>query len=439
MLSVPAFPSNNWEVRMKGKLLKLAAVCGALAVGNALAVEVTVVCGAVGQELELCKSNAGAWATKTGNTVRVLETVNSSTDRLAYYQQNLTAGNDSIDVYQIDVVWPGILNQYFLDLKPYLTAADTKPFTASIYNNYKIGAKVVALPWFTDGGILFYRTDLLKKYGYNAAPKTWNELVAQATKIQAGERRTNRNFYGYVYQGNAYEGLTCDALEWINSFGGGTIIDANGNITVNNEKAVQAIDTVAKNFKAITPPGVTSYQEEESRGVWQSGNAAFMRNWPYAYALGQQKDEKTGKLPVIAGKFDVAPLPAGAGGKSSATQGGWGLAVSKFSKNPKEAADLVKFMTSTEIQKERAVKGSFAPTIQALYQDKDVLAAAPHFKAYAGTTFVARPSAITAAKYNQVSSAFWTAVHNVLTGKANAKNSLASLEKQLTTIKGPSW
>ena len=424
---------------MKGKVLKLAAVLGAATLANALAAEVTVVCGAVGSELEFCRTAANAWAEKTGNTVKVLETVNSSTDRLAYYQQNLTAGNDSIDVYQIDVVWPGILNQYFIDLKPYLTASDTKPFTPSIYNNYKIGNKVVALPWFTDGGILFYRTDLLKKYGYSTPPKTWDQLFAMAKKIQDGERKTNKNFYGFVYQGNAYEGLTCDALEWINSYGGGTIVDASGKVTINNPKAVQALDTLAKNLKGITPPGVTSYQEEESRGVWQSGNAAFMRNWPYAYGLGNAKDEKTGKLPVIAGKFDVVSLPAGPGGKSSATQGGWGLAVSKFSKAPKEAADLVKYMTSAEVQKDRAVKGSYAPTISALYQDKAVVAAAPHFKAYATAEFVARPSAVTGAKYNQVSNAFWTAVHSVLTGKNNASAALASLEKRLNTIKGAGW
>ena len=135
----------------------------------------------------------------------------------------------------LDVVWPGAFAPYLVNLKPKLGEA-AKQFAQGIVQNDTIGGKLVAMPWFGDFGILYYRTDLLKKYGYKAPPKTWNELFAMAKKIQDGEQKTNKNFYGFVFQGNAYEGLTCDALEWVASAGGGHFIDS-GKVTINNPKA----------------------------------------------------------------------------------------------------------------------------------------------------------------------------------------------------------
>ena len=175
--------------------------------------------------------------------------------------------------------------------------------------------------------------------------------MADTAKMVMDKERAagNKDMWGFVFQGNAYEGLTCDALEWVKSNGGGQIIEADGTISINNPKAAEAIDMVKGWVGTISPPGVLAYQEEESRGVWQTGNAVFMRNWPYAYSLGNGADS------AVKGKFDVAPLPKGAGdgARSAATLGGWNLAVSKYSKNPKEAIDLVKFLASPEMQKYR--------------------------------------------------------------------------------------
>ena len=115
------------------------------------------------------------------------------------------------------------------------------------------------------------------------------------------------DLWGYVWQGSAYEGLTCNALEWVKSNGGGQIIEPDGEITIFNDNAVAALEMAKGWVGTISPPGVLSYMEEESRGVWQTGNAVFMRNWPYAYALGNGDDSP------IKGKFDVAPLPSGGG------------------------------------------------------------------------------------------------------------------------------
>lgn len=423
------------------KALKfLAVVSLAVAFGSATMAEgvtLRISCGAVGQELELCTQGAQAWAAETGNKVEVVSTPNSTTDRLALYQQQLAAGSSDIDVYQIDVIWPGILGDFFIDLNKYVSKDLVSQFFPRIIAANTVDGRLVALPWFTDAGLLYYRTDLLKKYGYSGPPQTWDELEQMATKIQAGERKAgNGSFWGFVFQGKAYEGLTCDALEWVFSYGGGTIVDQDGKITINNPNAAKAIDKAAGWVGKIAPPGVTSYQEEEARGVWQAGNAAFMRNWPYAYSLGNSADSP------IKGKFDVTVLPKGGpNGQHAATLGGWQLAVSRFSKHPKEAVSLVVYLTGYQEQKRRAIKGSFLPTRPALYKDPDVLAANPFMgKLYdVFVNAVPRPSAQTKQKYNQVSSAFWTAVHNVLVGQTDAATSLRMLEQQLKRIKGKGW
>lgn len=214
------------------------------------------------------------------------------------------------------------------------------------------------------------------------------------------------------------------------------IVEPDGEISVNNEKAAAAIDRARGWIGTISPQGVLGYQEEESRGVWQTGNAVFMRNWPYVYALSNSADS------AVKGKFDVAPLPAMAEGEPPASAlGGWNLAVSKYSTKQDAAIALVKFLASPEVQKAEAVELSRLPTIEALYDDKDVIAAQP-FMANWKPIFqnaVPRPSAATKVKYNEVSSKFWTAVHKTLAGSGTAAENLELLEVELTELKGSGW
>ncbi|MEM6666538.1 MAG: extracellular solute-binding protein, partial [Pseudomonadota bacterium] len=240
----------------------------------------------------------------------------------------------------------------------------------------------------------------------------------------------------FVWQGKAYEGLTCDALEWIDAFGGGEIVSADGEITINNPKAAEAIDLAASWVNTISPPGVLNYDEEGARGVFQSGNAVFMRNWPYAWSLANGDDSP------VKGKVGVVALPKGGeDGKNTGTLGGWQLAVSKYSDNAEVAADLVMFLTSFDEQKRRAIEGSYNPTIGALYEDAEVLAAVPFFGDLYDTftNAVARPSRVTGSNYNKVSNAFWNAVHDTLSGKADAATNLTRLERDLKRIKRSGW
>jgi trehalose/maltose transport system substrate-binding protein len=403
----------------------------------AQAATISISCGAVGLELELCQEGANAWAEESGNQVNVISTPNSATERLALYQQILAAGSADIDVFQIDVIWPGILASHFIDFSEHVDQEQVDQHFPAIVANNTVEDALVAMPWFTDAGLLYYRTDLLEKYG-KEPPTTWQELTEIAKEIQDGERAEgNDKMLGFVFQGKAYEGLTCDALEWVDSFGGGTLVADDGSITINNEKAAAALELAATWIGEITPEGVLNYAEEESRGVFQSGNAVFMRNWPYAWALGNAPDSP------ITGKIGVDQLPkGGADGKHTGTLGGWQLAVSRYSQNAEAAVDLVRYLTSIEEQKRRAIKGAYNPTIAALYHDEEVLEATPFFgELYETfTSAVARPSKVTGAKYNQVSSEFYNAVHEVLSGKTDAASSLEALESKLDRLsRGGRW
>jgi trehalose/maltose transport system substrate-binding protein len=221
--------------RSIGKRRRLLAVITAIAVVAlgprvAGAAEIAIACSALGEEQTHCRAGAQEWAERTGNTVKLISTPGSASEQLALYQQLLAAGADDIDVFQIDVVWPGILAQHFIDLAPAAGDRPARHFEAIIDNN-TVEGRLVAMPWFADAGLLYYRADLLETHD-RPVPETWEELTETARSIQEAERAAgNGNFWGYVWQGRAYEGLTTNALEWISSHGGGTFVDEAGEIT----------------------------------------------------------------------------------------------------------------------------------------------------------------------------------------------------------------
>lgn len=370
----------------------------------------------VGLGAELDQALVKQFTADTGINVKIVPKPQNATENYSTYQRFFQAQSPDVDVMMLDVIWPGAFAQHLVDLTPKLGDAAKSYFPGIIENN-TVGGKLVAMPWFGDFGILYYRTDLLQKYGFSAPPKTWDELQTQAKKIQDGEQAANKNFVGFVFQGNAYEGLTCDALEWVYSNGGGNILE-NGKVTLNNPKAIAILNQAKGWVGTISPKGVTSYQEEDARNVFQAGNAAFMRNWPYAYAAAKTADSKTGQMSPIADKFDVTALPHGndPSDKSAGTVGGWQLGVSKYSQHQDAAIEFVRYMTSKEVQTWRAVVGSFVPTRPDVSADPQVLTAMPFLKNLADVTRVTRPSRELGADYNEGSTAFFQGVSQILNG-----------------------
>ncbi|MDF0662173.1 ABC transporter substrate-binding protein [Rhizobium sp. BC49] len=419
---------------MKQFALALSALAVAVA-GPVRAAEISFAANTTGKSIEFLQKQVAVFEKETGNHVKLVTMPSSSSEQFSQYRLWLAAGNKDIDVYQTDVIWAPQLADQFIDLKE-ATKDVVGQFFPSIIASQTVNGRLVALPLFTDAPALFYRKDLLDKYG-KQPPKTWDEMAATAKEVQDKERQAGqKDLWGYVFQGNSYEGLTCNALEWVKSSGGGQIVETDGAISINNEKAAAALERAKGWIGTISPPGVLAYQEEESRGVWQTGNAVFMRNWPYAYSLGNGADS------AVKGKFDVMTLPvAAAGDKPSSTLGGWNLAVSKYSEKQEAAIALVKFLASKDVQKARAVELSNLPTLTDLYDDKDVAAAQPFMPNWKPIfqDAVPRPSATAKVKYNEVSSKFWTAVHNTLSGSGSAAENLELLEADLTTLKGDAW
>ncbi len=410
-------------------------IIGAVSLASAsslLAASLSIVSGATGTDIESLRSNLDIFEKKTGNKVSIVTMPSSSTDQFSQYKLWLSAKNKNIDVYRLDVIWAPQIAKHLVDL-----TADTKDivknFFPAIIESQTVNGRLVALPMFADAPALYYRKDLLKKYNAKV-PKTWEELTSTVKMILAKEN--NPKLQGFVFQGSSYEGLTCNALEWIKSYGGGQIVEPDGRISINNKNAIAALNLAKTWAGTISPKGVLAYKEEESRGVWQTGNAIFMRNWPYAYSLGNAKDS------AVKGKFAVTTLPSGTTlDASAATLGGWNLGVSKYSQNKKASIELVKFLTSKEVQKRRAIKNNKLPTIISLYNDADIKEKSPMISNWYSVfkNAVPRPSAPVKRSYNEVSKEFYSSVHAILSGNITASAGLEKLERKLKRIKKGEW
>jgi trehalose/maltose transport system substrate-binding protein len=426
-LSVAAASSN------KPARVHKAAAIAAPKVPNAAAIKkkyggqkITFVGDSVGDGHKRDLALAKRFTKDTGIKVNVVPHPAASDQSYSQLVRAFSQKSSSIDVAMIDVVWPGAFAPYLVNLKPKL-GKQSKLHIKSIVQNDTIGGKLVAMPWFGDYGILYYRTDLLKKYGYKAPPTTWAQLFTMAKKIQAGEQKTNKNFYGFVFQGNAYEGLTCNALEWIASAGGGTIISG-GKATINNAKARTILDAMRTQIGKTTPRGVTSYQEDQTEHAFDDGNAAFARNWPYQYGIGATAGSK------VKGKFSVTVLPHGTKGKSVGTVGGWQLAVSKYSKHKDAAIEFVRYMTSPAVEKFDALTNSNVPTIISVAKNKQVRAKNPYLKpSIASVPRVTRPAKFLKTHYNEASKVVYQGINQILNGTP-AKNVLPGVQSKLNQI-----
>lgn len=286
------------------------------------------------------------YGSKAGIEFDLIPTPGTSAEQLPLVLDLFQRRSSSPDILLIDGTWPGTLHEHLMDLTPYLSD-QSRRHAKPILENNTINGRLVALPLYMNAGMLFYRADLLKKYGYTNPPGTWKELAEAAARIQQGERRKGkRGFWGYIWQGASYEGLTCNALEWQVSFGGGKMIESSGFIAVNSEPTARALRMAANWVGVISPRSVLAYTEADTSNVFVSGNAAFMRHW--SSALRGVRDDMGG-----VGTVGVALLPLGPGGRAH-TIGGFQLAVSRYSSHTREAAQAVSYLTGTEVQTRRS-------------------------------------------------------------------------------------
>jgi trehalose/maltose transport system substrate-binding protein len=374
---------------------------------------------------------------ETGIRVKAIPIPEYTGDYLELARKLLKDGSGA-DVLNFDLIWSPILEPDLIDLQPYLPA-EIRLIEPQLLPSYTVNGKLVAVPFNVPLGGLEYRKDLLREYGYAHPPRTWDELESMAERIQTGERaKGKKDFWGYVWQGAAGEALTCNALEWQVSAGGGRIIEPDKTISVNNPAAIGAWQRARHWIGWISPPSVVTYRELDTIVAFDAGKAAFNRIWLLTPMTRSGQARQIGwrsfRLPVVETGF--SRMPGGAGG-SAGTLGGTGTAVSLHSTHRQEAIALLRFQLRALIQAGEK-DGASGGSMQAEFSDPpsisepDVSPAAAKRRA----SIVARPSVAAGSKFKQVSRAYIDAVHSVLTGQRAAPEAAAELEKQLIEITG---
>jgi multiple sugar transport system substrate-binding protein len=311
------------------------------------------------------------------------ETLPSSTDEQhQFYVINLEGQSTDFDVLSMDVIWvPEFARAGWLkDLSHLLSQDEMSDFFSAPIKAVSYENRIYAVPWYIDAGVLYYRKDLLRKYGFSP-PRTWYELIGIAQHITAREA----DLYGFIWQGKQYEGLVCNALEYIWS-NRGEVLDTGGPVIDSPENviAMALMRNLIAKYK-ITPPLVTTAMEEPTRHIFGNGRALFMRNWPYAWNIFEQPGSP------VEGKVGVSPLPCFPGGKSASTLGGWQLGINRFSPRQESAERLIRFLTSPESQKTLALTVGYKPTRMSLYKDPELREKQPFIAGLFDVFMNARP------------------------------------------------
>ncbi len=363
---------------------------------------------------------------RTGIPVEVVTTPPNVADTLVRYVQYLGSRSPALDVLEIDIIWTTVLADYLLDLSS-AVEEDRLDFFPKLLENNTVDRRLVAIPRFGDVSLMYYRKDLLARYGFTSAPATWGELETMARAIQQGERAAgNTDFWGYLWPGAKDEGLTCSGLEWQMSEGGGRIIEEDGTISLDNFRARQAVERARKWIGTITPPEALDWGNAESRIRFRAGGGAFLRGWTHVWSTLQT----TGS--AVAGKVGVTLMPAGEKG-SVTVLGGGQLGVSRYSRQPEAAIRLAKWLTSPEALRRRAVEAGLPPARISVVEELRRSGEMPTLQAVqrALDTLVARPSRVVGDRYGVVSTIYFTGIHGVLSGRESATGAFDRMQRQL--------
>jgi multiple sugar transport system substrate-binding protein len=294
---------------------------------------------------------------------------NSDTgQRFDKLRTQMQAGGEDLDVILGDVIWTAQLAEsgWISDLSDRFTESQRKEFLPGSVEAITYKGKAFGMPWFTDTGLLYYRKDLLQESGFDGPPKTWDELKQMTRKV-----RENAGLkYGFVFQGAAYEGGVCNGMEFIWTHGG-EVLDPNDptKVLVDSPEAIAGLATERSLItERISPEAVTVYKEDESAGAFLNGDAVFLRNWPYVYALVGTSDYPELKPEQVG----VSELPSADGEPGNGTVGDQPLYISSTAKDPDATWKFIQFLTAPEQQKIRAVEGAYLPTRTALYSDPEI-------------------------------------------------------------------
>lgn len=268
-----------------------------------------------------------------GVRIRLVEGPPATNAREDLYATSFLSGESSFDIVYCDVIWVAKFASagWLQDLTDRLSKDDRKDFLPADLNAGSYRGRLYRIPAFTDAGLLYYRKDLVP-----IPPRTFTELIEQAKAHQTKER------WGFLWQGKQYEGLVTVFLEVLWGFGGDWIHPETGRVYLDKPEAVDALRFLKSTIGTISPPGVTGYIEEDTRLLFQSGHAVFLRNWPYVWTMMRRSNAR------VANVVAYTTMVHAAGHSSAATLGGWGFGISSFCPNPEGAWKFIEFMTRPE-------------------------------------------------------------------------------------------
>jgi multiple sugar transport system substrate-binding protein len=295
-------------------------------------------------------------------------------DTTAYFDRLRTqfqAGGSDIDVIMGDIIWPPQFasNGWIADLSDLFTEDERSAFIPGVIEGNTYEDQIYGVPWFTDSGLLYYRSDLLEDSGYSDPPQTWEELQEMAAKVQRDAGTPN----GFVFTGARYEGGTVLGIEFIRT-AGGDVLDGD-TVIVDSPEAIDGLTTQQTLVsEGIAPEAVANYQEDQASGAFLRGDSVFMRMWPYAYdflgdkELSELDDNQVGLTQVPVASPDIERTNVG---------GGFNFFINAEAADEDAAWELIQFLTDTEQQKTLAIEGSYLPTRTELYDDPEIIKTLP--------------------------------------------------------------
>ncbi len=345
----------------------------------------------------------------TGVTVKLLEFSTSADEQRAQFVQRQEAKSGECDVFYADVIWTAefAAQKWIYDMTPYVETRQDELIPATLETvNYD--GKMWGMPQQTDAAFLYYRTDQVE-----TPPATWQEVYADAASKD-----------GIVYQGAPYEGLTCDFLELAYAAGGEVLSEDGKEAVIDSPENLAALEFMVNGVKDGTAAkGVTTYMEEESRRYFESGKATYMRNWPYAYALGEDAQ-------AVKGKFDVVPFPEWEGGGKAAILGGHNFVISVYTDNPGGALAWTDYMTQEEQQITEFVDFSLAPTLASVYEKPEVQKKYEFASQLAESVAQAKARPVSPV-YPQISQAIYENVNAALSGQMSPADALKKAQTDM--------
>ncbi len=348
-------------------------------------------------------------------------TPDAADQRHQLYVQWLNARVTDPDVLQLDIIWTAEfaaagwirpLEEAFVAVQDFFPAAlEANRWREALY----------AIPWFIDAGLLYWRTDL-----FETPPASLDQLRDRALAAM----RSGRTRSGLVWQGARYEGLVTVFLEHLAAFGG-RILDDAGRVIVDEPAAVRALTFMRDSIHrdGIVPVSTLTWQEEQVRFAFQNGQSAFMRNWPYAWALLQDESQSR-----VAGHVAVAPFPPTPDGVAAAALGGGQLAVNRYSKEPELAVALVRFLTASEQMLERARVATQLPSRRSLYDSPDLAEALPIPLAQVRQALEATVARPVTPVYSELSELLQVRLHRALTRQQEPAEALRDAAREVRAL-----